>query len=109
MVSKVEAYAPQASYYSLYGGVTASGEVLDYDDWSAAHGRCRLAQRLQSAIVGAVRSGVTITDRGPAAWTGRELDLNMIVAEKIGLTYAGSGPVSYWVTGYDGAYFRHIS
>lgn len=86
-----------ASYYGpgLYGNTTASGDVLDYNDWTAAHPTLPMGSVIKVCYERCAR-GVVITDRGPAKWTGRSLDLNMIVAEKIGLAPIVGVDDVYW-------------
>jgi rare lipoprotein A len=95
-----------ASYYGpgFYGNTTACGDTLTYEDWTVAHRSLPCGQKMTVCYRGECARGVTVTDRGPAAGTGRTLDLNMKVAERLGLTYAGHGKVTWWQTGYDPNY-----
>ena len=79
---------------SWYGGgeylarKTASGERFDPHGFTAAHRslpfgtRLRVSYRRRQAVV-------TVTDRGPARWTGRSLDLSRGAAQALGLIHAG--------------------
>lgn len=64
----------QASWYAR-GARTASGEAFDPDGMTAAHLTLPFGTRLRVCHGGACVV-VRITDRGPAAWTGKELDLS---------------------------------
>jgi rare lipoprotein A len=86
---------------SWYGGAkgerlssrTASGEVFRPNSLTAAHRSLPFGTRLRVGFRG--RSVVVrVTDRGPAARTGRSLDLSRAAAAALGLTRAGVGRVS---------------
>ena len=87
---------------SWYGGGeklarrTASGEVFRPNGLTAAHRSLPLGTRL---IVSANGRSVTVrvNDRGPAAWTGRSLDLSRGAARALGMIGAGTARVSYRV------------
>jgi rare lipoprotein A len=98
------------SYYGpgLYGNLTASGEPLDYNDWTAAHPTYAFGTKVKVCYAGTCARGVTITDRGPYVG-GRVLDVNMIVAQRIGLTGPGVAHTSFYVTGYDPNYLANVS
>lgn len=65
----------KASWYgSESGSTTASGDHFDPDGLTAAHRTLAFGTRLRVCRDGCVV--VAITDRGPARWTGRELDLS---------------------------------
>jgi rare lipoprotein A (peptidoglycan hydrolase) len=100
-------YAPSvgyASYYYVPGGITASGDELTYDDWTMASRDLAFGTQVTVCYVTCAYN-VTVTDWGPAEWTGRNIDLNMIVAEEIGLApTVGVDYVTYEVTGYDPYY-----
>lgn len=99
-----------ASWYGpgLWGNVTYGGDVLDRNDWTAAHPYLPMGQKITVCYERCAR-GVTITDRGPAEWTGRGLDVTKPVARKIGLTYVGVDNVTWWETGYDPYYLQNVS
>ena len=85
---------------SWYGGAkgerlarhTASGEIFRPAALTAAHRSLPFGTRLRVSFRG--RSVVVrVTDRGPAARTGRSLDLSRGAASAIGLTRVGVGRV----------------
>lgn len=90
-----------ASWYGhpYHGRRTASGEVYDMHDLTAAHRslpfgtRVRVTRRDTGADV-----VVRITDRGPFI-KGRIIDLSLAAAEKIGLDRDGVAPVKIKVLG----------
>jgi rare lipoprotein A len=90
-----------ASWYGPghYGSYTASGNVLDANDWTAASWDYPFGRKLKVCSEYACARGVVVTDRGPAARTGRTIDLNMPVAERIGIIEAGEAPVTVYDTG----------
>ena len=85
---------------SWYGGGeklarhTASGEVFRPNGLTAAHRTLPLGTRLEVSANG--RSVmVRVNDRGPAAWTGRSLDLSKGAARALGMIGSGAVRVSY--------------
>lgn len=83
-----------ASYYG--GGEklnahTSNGERFSPGGMTAAHRSLPFGTRLQVCYRGCVI--VRVNDRGPAAWTGRSLDLARRPAGLIGLTGPGHAPV----------------
>ena len=86
---------------SWYGGGeylsrrTANGERFNPNGFTAAH---RTLPFGTEVIVTNVHNGakvrLKITDRGPAKWTGRDIDLSKSAAAKIGLIEAGEGKVT---------------
>jgi rare lipoprotein A len=77
---------------------TANGERFNKWDLTAAHRSLPFGTRLLVSHGG--RSVVVrINDRGPAAWTGRSLDLSKGAAAQLGMIGAGSARVSYSVVG----------
>ena len=72
---------------------TSDGEVFDPNALTAAHRtlpmntRVRVTYRRRSVVV-------RINDRGPAAYTGRDLDLSYEAALELGLVARGAGPVT---------------
>lgn len=79
-----------ASYYG--GGEylnrhTANGERFDPRAMTAAHRTLPFGARLSVCCRGCVV--VRVNDRGPAAWTGRSLNLSLGAARAIGMTHAG--------------------
>ena len=87
-----------ASWYGAAKGErlarrTASGEVFRPESLTAAHRSLPFGTRLRVSFRG--RSVVVrIADRGPAARTGRSLDLSRAAAAVLGLTRVGVGRVS---------------
>jgi rare lipoprotein A (peptidoglycan hydrolase) len=82
-----------ASYYgrSLEGSPMANGHTFDADDYTAAHRSLPFGTKLEVRYGGeSVR--VAVTDRGPYV-AGRDLDLSLVAAQKIGLTGQGEAPV----------------
>lgn len=89
---------------SFYGGGgkerlnkhTASGAVFRPGGLTAAHRTLPLGTRLLVS-----RSGrsvvVTVNDRGPAAWTGRSLDLSRGAAARLAMLGVGVAPVNVQV------------
>jgi rare lipoprotein A len=89
---------------SWYGGGeylnrhTASGERFDPTKLTAASRTLPFGTRVRVTYRG--RSIVVrISDRGPAKWTGRCIDLSRGAAKAIGLTRAGVGEVTITVIG----------
>jgi len=85
-----------ASYYGreLAGRRTASGEVFNPADLTAAHRSLPFGTRLRVTNHSNGRSVVVrINDRGPYA-RNRVIDLSQGAAERIGLVAAGHGTVS---------------
>lgn len=85
-----------ASYYGNGEALsrrTANGDVFDRTAMTAAHRsypfgtKLRVTYRGKSVIV-------RVNDRGPAARTGRCLDLSYGAARRIGLLHAGVGRVT---------------
>lgn len=81
-----------ASYYGGGSGEhlaahTANGETFRAGALTAAHRTLPFGTRLRVCLHGC--AVVRVNDRGPAAWTGRSLDLAYGAARAIGLTGAG--------------------
>ncbi|MBW3663544.1 MAG: septal ring lytic transglycosylase RlpA family protein [Actinobacteria bacterium] len=77
-----------ASYYGEEhrGLAMANGEPFDSDALTAAHPDLPLGSEVVATVaVGSAQRSVTvtITDRGPAAWTGRCLDLSAAAFEQL--------------------------
>lgn len=95
------------AHASFYGGGprryepnsrTASGEVFNMWDMTAAHRTLPMGTRLRLTYAG--RSVVVrVNDRGPAAWTGRSLDMSRGAAEQLGFVARGAGQVRVEVLG----------
>lgn len=92
---------------SFYGGGprryepnshTANGELFNMWDLTAAHRTLPMGTRLRLTYAG--RSVIVrINDRGPAAWTGRSLDVSRGAAVRLGLIERGTGQVRAEVLG----------
>jgi rare lipoprotein A (peptidoglycan hydrolase) len=82
-----------ASYYgrSLEGSPMANGHPFDAEDYTAAHRSLPFGTMLEVSYGGeSVR--VAVTDRGPYV-AGRDLDLSLAAAQRIGLSGQGEAPV----------------
>lgn len=85
-----------ASYYG--GGERLNARTASGDPWrphglTAAHRTLRFGTRLKVTYRG--RSIIVrVNDRGPAAWTGRQLDLSRGAASRLGMLRAGVARVS---------------
>lgn len=92
---------------SFYGGGprryepnshTANGEKFNMWDLTAAHRTLPMGTRLLLTYGG--RSVIVrVNDRGPAAWTGRSLDVSRGAATQLGLIERGTGQVRVTVLG----------
>lgn len=97
-------FVANASYYG--GGPrkyepnahTASGEHFNQWGLTAAHRTLPLGTRLR-VTHGGHSVVVRVNDRGPAAWTGRSLDLSRGAASVLGLISSGTGAVRVQVLG----------
>lgn len=89
---------------SFYGGGeklnkhTANGEVFKSHGLTAAHRTLRLGTKLR-VTYGRKSVVVRVNDRGPAAWTGRQLDLSKGAAQVLGFVKAGVVHVRVQVLG----------
>jgi rare lipoprotein A len=90
---EARAEALVSSWYGpgFEGAVTASGEVYDYGDYTAAHPYLPLGTELLVSY-GGESVVVSVNDRGPYVG-GVDLDLSQAAAEGIGLTAAGTDVV----------------
>jgi len=84
-----------ASWYGRESGSrTANGEPFPTAEPTAAH---RTLPFLTRVVVTDQRTGrsvvVRINDRGPAAWTGRLIDLSPAAARQLGMLAAGTARV----------------
>lgn len=88
-----------ASWYGpgFEGAITASGEVYNYGDYTAASLYYPLGTELLVSY-GGYSTVVVVNDHGPYVG-GREIDLSQAAAEEIGLTYAGTDYVDVEVIG----------
>jgi rare lipoprotein A len=84
-----------ASWYSLHGNKTASGEKMNQHGMTAAHKSLRFGTKIR---VTNMKNGKTvivrINDRGPFI-KGRTLDLAKGAANKIGMLGSGHARVCY--------------
>jgi rare lipoprotein A len=95
----VHAETTLASFYHE-GEWTATGERFRPDGMTAAHRSLPFGTRLRVTNLATGRSvKVRINDRGPAAWTGRGLDLSRGAARVIGMIGAGVARVAIEVIG----------
>jgi rare lipoprotein A len=87
-----EAYPAMASYYGneLSGNTMANGAAFVPEAMTVAHRFYPLGTRLLICRTGCTE--VVVTDRGPHV-PGRDLDVSIGVARKIGLLAAGVGRV----------------
>lgn len=83
----------KASWYAR-GARTASGEAFDPDGLTAAHRTLAFGTRLRVCHVDRCVE-VRVNDRGPAAWTGRELDLSRAAFAAIAPLGAGVVEVTW--------------
>lgn len=84
-----------ASWYgSESGSRTASGEHFDPDGITAAHRSLPFGTRIVVTDMHTGRSvRVRVTDRGPARWTGRIIDLSRGAARRLGMIKRGTARV----------------
>jgi rare lipoprotein A len=69
----------------------ANGQPFDADAYTAAHKTLPFGTKLE-VTYGGKSVQVTITDRGPFV-PGRDLDLSLAAAQKLGLISRGVAPV----------------
>lgn len=87
LATTAQAATVRASWY-WEGHRTASGERFRPDGLTAAHRSLRFGTRVRVSYRG--RSVVVrITDRGPARWTHRSLDLSRGAARALGMIGRG--------------------
>ena len=100
MQDEAGAEAMVSSWYGpgFEGAVTASGELYNYGDYTAAHPYLPLGTELLVSY-GGNSAVVEVNDRGPYVY-GRDLDLAQAAAEELGLTYVGTDVVDVEVLGY---------
>ena len=83
----------RASWYSLHGRKTASGERFDASAMTAAHPSAPFGSRLRVTNLGNGRSVVVrVNDRGPHA-PGRAIDVSRAAAEALGFKGRGTQKV----------------
>ncbi|CAM5772052.1 Endolytic peptidoglycan transglycosylase RlpA [Labrys miyagiensis] len=86
----------RASWYGYTGNRTASGEVYRPHDLTVAHRSLPFGARLRVTL-GSRSVIVRVSDRGPAKWTHRCLDLSEGAARALGMIRAGVALVRYEV------------
>ena len=88
----------KTSWYGaeVQGRLTASGTIFDKDALTAAHPTLPFGTRLLLSQ-GLRRVVVTVTDRGPAKWTGRDLDVTDAAAQILGMHHSGEALLKVWV------------
>ena len=97
LASVVVGNAERASWYHE-GTQTASGERFRPDGLTCAHRTLPFGTRIQVTYRG--RSVVCrVNDRGPAAWTGRSLDLSRGAASALGILSQGVANVTTRIIG----------
>lgn len=97
--ASAEAGSCRASWYGggeYLNAHTATGERFRPHGLTAAHRSLRFGTMLRVSHRG--RSVIVrVNDRGPAAWTGRCLDLSRGAATRLGLIATGVGSVTFEV------------
>jgi rare lipoprotein A len=86
----------RASYYGgrHNGRMTSSGEVFNSSRMTAAHRTLPFGTKVVvTNLTNSITCNVEITDRGPALWTGRIIDLSEQAARCLDMTRAGVVPV----------------
>lgn len=99
-----------ASWYGdkFHGRPTASGEIFNMYDYTAAHKELPFGTRLRITNPETGRSvEVKVNDRGPYV-RGRDIDLSYAAARKIGLIRKGTGRVYVEYLGRDKSYVRPV-
>jgi rare lipoprotein A len=99
-----------ASWYGepFHGRRTASGEVFNMDDLTAAHRTLPFGTRLRVRRPDTGRSvQVTINDRGPFV-AGRQLDLSRAAADRLGMMTLGVARVQVDHLGRDSRYLSYV-
>jgi len=82
-----------ASWYGWEVGThTANGERWNPNGMTAAHRSLPFGTIVRVTLDGRSVT-VRINDRGPAAWTGREIDLSLGAATALGMVERGIAPV----------------
>lgn len=89
------AFACEASWYGgrHHGRLTASGERFNQNALTAAHRTMKFGTHVR-VTCGSRSVTVRITDRGPASWTGRCIDVSRGAAERLGFVSRGTCNVS---------------
>ena len=93
---------------SWYGGGerlnrhAANGEVFNPRALTAAHRTLPFGTRV-AVSYGGRTVVVRVNDRGPAKWTGRDLDLSREAARRLGYIRGGEARVTWAIVGMPGA------
>lgn len=89
------AHAETASWYGQESGRrTANGERFTGRDMTCAHRHYPFNTRLRVTDLATGRSVVCrVNDRGPAAWTHRDIDLSRRAARRLGIIPRGTARV----------------
>ena len=101
LVMAAPANADTATWYDLTGNYTASGDVLEYEDKTCASNAYGFGTHLL-VTYGGLSAHCRVTDTGDM---GAGLDLNVSVAERLGLISVGTAEVGVTVVGYDSAWY----
>lgn len=86
-----------SSWYGpgFHGRRTASGERFNQEAMTCASRRHRMGTRLRVTNLRNGRHAVCrVNDVGPAAWTGRGLDVSKGMARRLGMLQSGTARVS---------------
>ncbi len=100
-----------ASYYAdqFHGRPTASGEIFNMHDMTAAHKTLPFGTRLHVTNLESGQSVVvTVNDRGPFV-KGRSLDLSLGAAKEIDMINSGTARVKAVIVGRDTGYVKTVS
>ena len=92
----------RASYYGgrHIGRITSTGAVFDSSRMTAAHRTLPFGTRvLVTNLMNSHSCDVEITDRGPALWTGRVIDVSPAAARCLEMIRAGVVPVQLQTDG----------
>src|SRR4051794_19425755 len=100
-------FSGQATWYSMPGAVTASGEIYDPEKLTCASPWLPFGTLVRVTLLSTGRSVVVrVNDRGP--FGGGVLDLSVRAARDIGLLAAGRGQVHAQVVGFASAPARPL-
>jgi rare lipoprotein A len=78
------------TYYKATGNKTACGDRYTGEEMYAAHRSLPCGTKLRVTDKATGKSvNVTVRDRGPAKWTGNDLDLSFRAARMIGMVHRG--------------------
>lgn len=99
-----QSFKGSASYYheSLYGRLTASGEVFTRGEFTAAHKTLPFGTMVEVIDQKTGRYVIVrINDRGPFV-KGRVLDLSVDAAQQLGIIQRGVAQISFKIIGFNG-------